>query len=120
MPALPNQESTPGAQRIPNGAGWAAVLAAGIGCAALGLCVDLAEGSRFLFDKLNFYSPVGNLSGKTILGVVVWLSAWAILHARWKSRDLAAPGKIAVLTLILLALALLATFPLFFGLFAVA
>ena len=115
-----HQDPRPAPHKIPNGAGWAAILAAGIGCAAFGLVVDLAEGSRFLFDKLNFYAPVGNLSGKTILGIVVWLSAWAILHARWKDRDFAAPGKIIVITLVLIALALLATFPLFFGLFSVA
>ena len=107
-------------EKIPNGAAWAAILAAGIGCAAVGFFIDLAEGSKFFFDALKFYEPVGNLSGKTILGIVVWLIAWAILHARWKNREIASPGKITAITLILIILALIATFPSFFLLFAAA
>jgi hypothetical protein len=107
-------------EKIPNGAAWAAILAGGIGCAATGLFTDLAEGSRFVSGLLNFYKPVGSLSGKTIVGILVWLIAWAILHVRWRNRDLSAGTRITVITVILVLLALLATFPLFFGLFAVA
>jgi hypothetical protein len=105
---------------LPNGPAWAAVLAGGIGCAALGFIIDLAEWNTTVFKALSFYNPVGNLSGKSTLGILVWLVAWAILHAAWKNRTIANPGRILILTLILILLGIIATFPSFFSLFAVA
>ena len=107
-------------QILPSGPAWAAILAAGVGCAALGLLVDLAEASRAISNALNFYNPVGDLSGKTILAVIIWVGAWAVLHLRWKDRDVTSPNRILVLTLTLILLALIAVFPPFFGLFAAA
>jgi hypothetical protein len=106
--------------RIPNGAAWAAILAAGIGCAALALCIDLAEACKPISNLLNFYDPVGNLSGKSSVGVAVWLIAWAILHAMWRNRNLPATKMIAAITLILIVLSVIASCPLFFGLFTAA
>jgi hypothetical protein len=105
-------------QAVPNGPAWAAILAAGIGCAVFGLVVDLAEASKATSNALNFYKPAGDLSGKTIVAIVVWIIAWAVLHARWKNRKLRSPGRIIALTLILILLALIAVFPPFFELFA--
>lgn len=102
----------------PNGGCWAAVLAAGIGCAAVGLFTDLAEGSKFFSAALTLSKPVGNLSGKSTFGIVCWLIAWGILHLLWRRRNLASPGRIAALTLALLLIAMIAVFPPFFGLFS--
>jgi hypothetical protein len=107
-------------ETLHNGAAWAAILAAGVGCAALGLMTDLTEASKSISNALNFYNPTGDLSGKTALAVIIWLSAWAILNLRWKDRDIGSPNKILALTLILILLALIAVFPPFFGLFAAA
>jgi hypothetical protein len=100
-----------------NGPVWATILAAGIGCAAMGLLVNLAESFKGVSKGLNFYNPTGDLSGKSTLAVLAWLAAWAFLHGRWKNRRIQSPGKIMAATLILIVLALIAVFPPFFGLF---
>src|SRR5881394_1103457 len=101
---------------ISNGVAWAAFLSAGIGCAALGLCIDLAEASKRISDAMSFYSPVGNLSGKTTLAIVIWIMVWIVLHKRWKNRTLTTSGKLTVITLSLIAIGILAAFPPVFGL----
>ena len=45
----------------------------------------------------------------TTSAILVWLAAWAILHARWRKKTVA-PVHIKI-ALALLALALLLTFP---------
>lgn len=102
----------------PDGGSWAAVLAAGIGCAAIGVLTDLSEASKSFSSALSFYRPVGDLSGKTTLGILCWLLAWGFLHLRWRRRDLAAPGRVAALSIVLILVALIAVFPPFFELFS--
>jgi peptidoglycan biosynthesis protein MviN/MurJ (putative lipid II flippase) len=99
-----------------NGPIAAAMLAAGIGCFVLGLMICLAQGSKAIGGILNFYNPVGPLSGKTIVAVVAWLVAWGVLGSTWKDQS-ADFGKIYKVTLILVVLGLLGSFPLFFDLF---
>jgi hypothetical protein len=98
-----------------NGPIVAAMLAAGIGCFFLGLTTSLAQGSKAIGNILNFYNPVGPLGGKTTVAIVVWLVAWAILAGKWKDQS-ADFGKMYKVTLILVGLGLLGTFPLFFDL----
>ena len=105
-------------QNLPNGGSWAAVLAAGIGCAAVGLFTDLAEGSKTVAVALTFSKPVGDLSGKTTLGIACWLIAWGLLHRSWRNRHFASPRRVAVLTAVLVFVALIAVFPPFFDLFS--
>ena len=102
----------------PTGPAWAAILAAAIGCACFAVLVDLSEAFKGVSRALNFYNPVGDLSGKSTLAVVGWLVAWAILRFRWKRRDIQNPGRLMVVCVVLLFLSLLATFPAVFGLFA--
>lgn len=101
-----------------NGAAWAAILAAGIGCATLALLIDLGEGSKRISNWLDLYDPVGNLSGKTTFAIVIWLILWAILHWRWKNRRIVAGKTIGAITLILIIASVAASCPLFFGLFS--
>jgi hypothetical protein len=103
-----------------NGQVWAAILAAAIGCFAMGVIIDLAEAFTGISKALNLYNPTGDLSGKSSLGVLIWLCAWGVLHILWKDRTIHSPGKIFTLTIALLLLAMLAVFPPFFGLFAAA
>jgi hypothetical protein len=102
----------------PNGSAWAALLAAGIGCFTFGLFVDLAEAFPKFSSALNFYNPVGDLSGKSILAVAVWLIFWAMLHSQWKSREIASTRILAIVILALVLIGQLAVFPPFFELFA--
>ena len=99
-----------------NGLVAAAMLAAGIGCFFLGLTTSLAQGSKAIGGMLNFYNPVGPLGGKTIVAVVIWLVAWGVFAGKWKDQP-ADFGKMFKVTLILVALGLLGSFPLFFDLF---
>jgi hypothetical protein len=103
---------------LPTGGAWAAVLAAAIGCAGFALVSDLSEASKSIKKILSIYSPAGDLSGKSTLGVIVWLLAWAILHARWKNRVIRRPGRITAISAILILLALIMVFPPFVELFA--
>jgi len=99
-----------------NGPACAAVLAAGIGSFTLGLTTTLNEASSKISGMFNLYSPVGPLSGKTAIAVLVWLVAWAILANSWKDRQMDF-GKVWTGALTLVILGLLGTFPLVFDLF---
>jgi hypothetical protein len=98
-----------------NGLITAAMLAAGIGCFFLGFNTSLAQGSKAIGGMLNFYDPVGPLGGKTIVAIVVWLVSWAILASKWRDQEVDF-GKVYKGTLLLVALGMLGTFPLFFDL----
>ena len=99
-----------------NGAAAAAIFAAGIGSFVLGLLTTLAAASRPFSNILAFYGPTGSLSGKTTVAVLIWLAVWVLLHRTWKDRQVNF-GPVFIGTLILFALALLGTFPLFFEAF---
>jgi hypothetical protein len=91
-----------------DGASLAAVLAAGIGALSVGLFVILNEAG--LWSAPTVYGPAGGVSGRTTLAALAWAVAWAVLHWRWKDREIAA-RPVFVLTLVLVALGLVATFP---------
>ena len=91
-----------------NGAALAALLGAGIGALAMGCFVLLHETGLFVAPAL--YAPAGGVSGRTTFAVVVWLLGWALLHSRWRHRQLESRRVYAV-TLVLIGLGLLAVFP---------
>ena len=91
-----------------NGAALAALLAAGLGALAVGLIVILNEAGVLSVPAL--YAPAGGVSGRTTLATVLWLAAWALLHRRWRGRQLE-PRRVYVVTLVLVALGILLTFP---------
>lgn len=101
----------------PNGGIAAALLAAGIGCAAFGVLVVLAEASGAVKDALTVSEGAGPLSGKGLGATVLWAVAWAVLHATLRNREL--PWRpVARTTTALVAVGLVATFPPVFQLFA--
>jgi hypothetical protein len=91
-----------------NGSAMAALLGGGIGAFSMGAVVLLNEAGILAAPAL--YAPAGGVSGRTTLATIVWLIAWAVLHYRWKERDLA-PGRVGAVTLTLTALGVLGTFP---------
>jgi hypothetical protein len=99
------------------GVASAAFVASGIGCLVIGLMVTGAEMSEGLKNALNWWNPAGPLTGKTGVGVIVWLISWVILHSMWKDKEVEF-GKYFTITLILIALGFLLTFPPIFTLFA--
>ncbi len=93
----------------PNGAALAAMVSAGIGSFALGASVLANEAG--LYSAPAIYDPAGGLSGRSTFAVIVWIAAWAVLHARWRRREIAA-GPAIVATLVLVGMGLIAAFPL--------
>jgi hypothetical protein len=91
-----------------NGSAMAAFLGGGIGAFAMGVVVLLNEAGIFAAPTL--YAPAGGVSSRTTLATLVWLMAWAVLHNRWKSREIA-PRGVGAVTLILIGLGVLGTFP---------
>jgi hypothetical protein len=100
----------------PEGPIAAAILAAGVGGLALGVVTTLAEASTTVKDALNWSNPVGPLSGKTIVTVLAWLAAWAVLHVVYRRKQYETRRALTI-ALILIGLGVIGTFPTFFQLF---
>jgi hypothetical protein len=95
-------------QDAANGSAMAAFLGGGIGAFAMGLVVILNEAGIFAAPTL--YGPAGGVSGRTTLATIVWLVVWGVLHHRWNGREIA-PRRMYPVTLMLIGLGILATFP---------
>jgi hypothetical protein len=112
-------QSSAGATRsitdIPNGPGAAAILAAGIGCAGIGILAFAGDASDAIGKMLNFYNPTGTLSGVTTVGIIVWLVAWFVLSKLWEAKNVDMV-KVNLASFVLLAVGFLLTFPPFIDL----
>ena len=71
----------------PNGTAAAALLAAAFGVFVIGLMTSLAGASPGWANLLNWFGPVGPLSGKMGVGVIIWLIAWGFLHSRYQDVE---------------------------------
>ena len=100
----------------PNGGIVAAVVAAGVGCAALGVCTVAAAAYSSFSDFLTLYAPAGPLTGKATVATLVYLIAWVNLHARLRDRELRT-FRAFLLTMALLGIGLIGTFPPVYQLF---
>ncbi len=94
----------------PNGAGAAAILAAGTGAFLLAVFAIAGDKVASLKSFFTFSNPTGPLSGVTTCTVVGWLIAWAVFHGLWRRRDVAI-RPVAIAAVVLLILSLLLTFP---------
>lgn len=101
-----------------NGAATAAILAAGIGCAMIGILTVLAEFSPNIKVALDWWPPAGPLTGKTGGGVIIWILSWGILHVLWHHRELPFFKTAWIASLMLILWGWLATFPPFYQIFA--
>ncbi|MCL5997104.1 MAG: hypothetical protein M1546_13760 [Chloroflexi bacterium] len=101
----------------PNGPVAAALLAGGIGSAALGVVTTLAEASVGFRNSLNWFNPVGPLTGKALIGTIAFFLSWLILGFALRGKEVNF-NRYATIALILLVIGLIGTFPLFFELFA--
>ncbi len=94
----------------------AAIIASGIAATVLGILVVLSDVSPAVNAALTWVKPVGALSGKTGVEVIVFLLSWVILHFALRGR----PAKLNTMVTIggiLLAVGLLLTFPPVFEVF---
>lgn len=102
---------------VTTGPAAAAMIAGGAGTFVIGLMTTLAEISAGLKSALNLTNPVGPLSGKTTVGIIVWLIAWFVLNRVMKDKDTDL-NKAFTITVILMIAGLLLTFPPVFEYFA--
>lgn len=102
---------------VATGAAAAAMIASGMGALVIGLMTTGAEISEGLKTALTWSDPVGPLSGKTGVGIIVWLLSWIAMNTIWKDKEYNL-GKAFTITLVLIGLGALFTFPPFFELFA--
>src|SRR5688500_18111374 len=91
-----------------NGAALASLMAAGIGAFAMGFFVIIHEAG--LFSAPALYAPAGGLSGRTAFAIVTWLAVWAVLHFRWKNRQIE-PRRVYTATVVTTALGIVLCFP---------
>jgi hypothetical protein len=96
--------------KVAIGVAAAAFLSGGIGTLVIGLLTTGAVLSEGLKNALNWWDPAGPLSGKTGVGVLAWLISWVLLHTLWKDKDMDF-NKIFVITLVLIGLGFVFTFP---------
>jgi hypothetical protein len=112
--SMPQHQETD-ADALPNGTGAAAILAAGIGCAAVGILAFAGDASDRIGQLLNFYNPTGTLSGVTTVAILVWVVAWLILDRLWHGRTVSMTS-INVIAFTGLIVGFLLTFPPFMDL----
>ena len=95
-----------------NGPVSAALLAGGIGCAAMGLITLIYEiNDKSAFAKsLAWNKGVGGLSGKSMLAIIIFFLSWAILHYVWKDKETNF-ARISSIAIALLFVGLIGTFP---------
>jgi hypothetical protein len=102
---------------LKNGPAAAALLGAGLGSLYLGLFTTLNELSAAVHDFLTWSDAVGPLSGKVGVALILWLLTWVGLHLAWKDKDVDL-NRTVMVTLVLVGLGFLGTFPPFFLAFA--
>lgn len=94
-----------------DGPALAAILAAGIGSATLGLATVLAQANPEFKELMNWWPPAGPLTGKTGLAVILWLTSWIFLHRRWRNWEMPFHNTIWRASLTLIAVGWIGTFP---------
>jgi len=100
----------------PSGPAAALILAGGIGVFCMGLVTTLGEASTGIADGLQWNDRVGPLSGKTLITVIVFAIAWALLTALWRRAN-PPLRSITIASAVLIVLGLVGTFPTFFQAF---
>ncbi len=98
------------------GAAAAAFISASVGCFVIGVATVLSVSFSPVSTFLNWWGPAGPLTGKTGVGVIIWLLLWLILHFVLRDRKMHLKG-VVISSFVLVALAFVALFPPFFELF---
>jgi asparagine N-glycosylation enzyme membrane subunit Stt3 len=100
------------AREAANGGAAAAIVAAGVGCFAVGVLALAGDGVKAVAKLLTFYRPTGPLSGVSTMAIAAWLVTWFVLARRWGGRSVSMT-KVSAVAFVSLALGLLLTFLLF-------
>ena len=105
-----NHVASSNSRALRNGFGAAAILAAGVGCFAVGVLATVGDAAKAVARLLTFYRPTGPLSGVSTVAIVVWLVTWFVLARRWSGKTVSMT-KVNAAAFIFLAVGLLLTFP---------
>jgi hypothetical protein len=108
--------AAPAEAEPPPGPAAALILAGGIAVLCMGIVTTLGEASTGIADGLQWNDRVGPLSGKTLITVIVFAAAWALLHMLWR-RSNPPLRTITITSSVLIVLGLIGTFPTFFQAF---
>jgi hypothetical protein len=100
----------------PEGPIAAAILAAGTGALTMGIVTTLVEASASIKKGLTLSTTVGPLSGKVAITIGVWLAVWLVLHLALRRKPYETRRALTI-SLMLIGLGVLGTFPTFFQLF---
>jgi hypothetical protein len=95
----------------------AAMIASGIGSLVLGIAIVLAEVNAGAKSFLTWSAAAGPLSGKTSVAVIAFFGSWVLLHYALKRYPLTLTRSF-VITLVLVVLGLLLSYPPIFESFA--
>lgn len=104
-------------QDRPNGPVAAALLAGGIGIAAIGVTTTLAEVSPAVARAFTWSAAVGPLSGKIGVGLIIYFLAWLVAHFSLRGKNVNF-STYATVSFVLLIVGVLLTFPPVFELIA--
>ena len=88
----------------------ASMIGSGIGALVLGIAIVLAEVNTGIKTFLTWNSGVGPLSGKTGVSVIAFIVSWVILHYAFQRKAISLMTSF-IITVVLLVLGLLLTFP---------
>jgi hypothetical protein len=88
----------------------AAMIASGIGSLVLGIAIVLSETNAGFKSLMTWTSGVGPLSGKSGISVIAFLVGWVVLHYAFKSKAVSLTTSF-IITVVLVVLGLLLTFP---------
>ena len=95
---------------VTTGPAAAAMISGGLGTFVIGLLTTGAVSFEGLRQALNWWNPAGPLTGKTGVGVVVWLISWALLNTVWKDKEYDL-RRAFLITLIFVSVGVILTFP---------
>ena len=101
---------------VKTGPAVAAMMAGGIGAAALGLIIPISEAIPAFKTWLTWDAGVGPLAGKTIIPTILFFLSWLVLSLILRNKNVSVRAALAV-TFVGLAIGLFGTFPPFFDLF---
>jgi hypothetical protein len=105
-----NSVASSNSAALTNGFGAAAILAAGVGCFAVGALATVGDGVKAVARGLTFYKPTGPLSGVSTMAIVAWLVTWVVLSKGWSGKTVSM-AKVNVAAFVFLVMGLLLTFP---------
>ncbi|MBL8116537.1 MAG: hypothetical protein JNJ78_03335 [Anaerolineae bacterium] len=88
----------------------ASMIASGIGSLVLGIAIVLAEVNADIKTFLTWNTGVGALSGKTGVSIIAFVISWVVLHYAFQRKAISLTTSFVV-TLVLVVLGLLLTFP---------